>query len=334
MLQCHKEVDMDTKGSILSLLEKRRGEFLSGEEIAAKLNLTRTAVWKAVRALENDGHDIVALRNKGYCLSVSSDIISAVGVKKYLNENCSNFRIEVFPTLTSTNTYAREKADCGEKEGYVVIAASQTDGKGRKGRSFYSPPGSGLYMSVLLRPTDLAASDAVKITTIAAVAVCEAIESLSDDKAEIKWVNDVFSGGKKVCGIFTEAAFSLESDCIDHAVLGIGVNVSEPEGGFPPELKDIVGCVHLSTCDGKNRLAAEILNRFSEYYFSRKNYVDKYRARSMVIGKKVLVLRNDEAVQAVATGIDDKCRLIVEYGNGSVEHLSSGEISVKIEENI
>lgn len=321
---------MDTKEQILTLLEEQKGCFISGEEIAKKLCLTRTAIWKAITGLKNDGHEIIALRNKGYCLSMDSDVISAVGIKKYLK--CpENVRIEVFSSLNSTNTYAREKAIAGEKEWYVVIALSQTDGKGRKGRSFYSPEGTGLYMSILLRPSFIKTYEAMKLTTQAAVAVCEAIEAVSDDKAEIKWVNDVFVNKKKVCGILTEAAVSMENDCLDYAVLGIGINVSEPVNGFPPELKS-AGSITLTVPGGKNRLAAEIINRFSDYYLSGKNYVDKYRKRNFVIGKEVLVIGPSSTENAVAIDIDDKCGLVVRYENGAVKHLSSGEISVRIKE--
>ncbi len=321
---------MDTKERILALLEEQKGKYISGEEIAKELSLTRTAIWKAMAGLKKDGHEIIALRNKGYCLSADSDIISAIGIKKYLTK--TDARIEVFPTLTSTNTYAREKAIAGEKEWYVVIASSQTGGKGRKGRSFYSPDGTGLYMSILLRPSFIKTYEAMNLTTKAAVAVCEAIEALSDCKAEIKWVNDVFVNGKKVCGILTEAAVPMENDCLDYAVLGIGINVSEPINGFPPDLKDIAGAITLSGSGGKNRLAAEIINRFSDYYLSGGNYADKYRARCFVIGTEVLVIGPSTSENALAIGVDDECRLVVRFNDGTVKHLSSGEISVRIKE--
>ncbi len=321
---------MDTKERILALLEEQKGRYISGEEIAKELALTRTAIWKAITGLKKDGHDIIALRNKGYCLSADSDIISAIGIKKYLLR--TDAKIEVFPSLTSTNTYAREKAIAGEKEWYVVIASSQTGGKGRKGRSFYSPDGTGLYMSILLRPSFIKTSEAMKLTTKAAVAVCEAIEAMSDCKAEIKWVNDVFVNGKKVCGILTEAAVSMENDCLDYAVLGIGINVSEPINGFPPELKDIAGAITLSGPGGKNCLAAEIINRFSDYYLSEGNYAEKYRERCFVIGKEVLVIGPSKSENALAIGVDDECRLVVRYNDGTEKPLSSGEISVRIKE--
>ncbi len=323
---------MTTKDRLLRLLEENRGEFFSGEAIAEKLAVSRAAVWKTVKSLQTDGYDIDGVRNKGYRLSESSDVISAQGVSRYLDEGCRSFDVTVIAETPSTNTLLREKAEGGAKDGTVVIANSQTGGRGRLGRSFYSPSDTGIYLSVLLRPADKTPEDAVKLTTLAAVAACEAIESVSSKTASVKWVNDVFVNGKKVSGILTEASFGLETGLLDYAVLGIGFNAYAPSGGFPEEIEAVAGAVYDSRQnDGKNRLAAAFLNRFSHYYNSDNfgNYAEEYRKRSLVIGKKICVISPSGRRNAEAVSVDDGCRLLVRYGDGSSELLSSGEISVR-----
>lgn len=325
---------LSTKEQLLTLFENNKGTYLSGEEIAEKLSVSRSAVWKAVKGLRNEGYSIDAVTNKGYSLSVKTDILSVQGIQKYLKPICSNLNIEVLPSLDSTNNFAREKAVLGMPEGYVVIANTQTNGKGRKGREFFSPSNTGIYMSLVLRPSHCSLKQATKLTTMAAVAVCEAIEIVSNEKAQIKWVNDVYVKGKKVCGILTEASLGLEDNFLDYAIIGIGVNVSLPIDGFPKEIQNIAGAVFENAQnDGKNRIAAEILNRFMSYYtvLPKVNYIEKYRSRNFVIGKEILVNLSDKQKKAVALDIDDEFHLIVKYDNNKTETLSSGEISIRVQ---
>lgn len=324
---------MGTKEQILTLFENNKGKYFSGEYIAEKLSVSRNAVWKAVKSLRNEGYNIDAIQNKGYCLAVETDILSVQGIQKYLNPICKSMELNVIPTLNSTNTFVCEKAALGAPEGYTVIANNQTNGKGRSGRGFFSPSDTGIYMSLLLRPPYCSAKQATKLTTMAAVAACEAIEKVSGQKAQIKWVNDIFVEGKKVSGILTEASFGLEDGFLEYAVLGIGINVFPPKEGFPNELEDIAGSVfHEAQNDGKNQLAAEFLNYFMTYYTMQDetNYVDNYRKRSLVIGKEIQVLFADHQRSAVALDVDDECHLIVKYEDDKVEILSSGEIKVKL----
>lgn len=325
---------LSTKEQLLTLFENNKGTYLSGEEIAEKLSVSRSAVWKAVKGLRNEGYSIDAVTNKGYSLSVKTDILSVQGIQKYLKPICSNLNIEVLPSLDSTNNFAREKAVLGMPEGYVVIANTQTNGKGRKGREFFSPSNTGIYMSLVLRPSHCSLKQATKLTTMAAVAVCEAIEIVSNEKAQIKWVNDVYVKGKKVCGILTEASLGLEDNFLEYAIIGIGVNVSMPIDGFPKEIQNIAGAVFENAQnDGKNRIAAEILNRFMSYYMvlPKANYIEEYRSRNFVIGKEILVNLSDEQKKAVALNIDDEFHLIVKYDNNKTETLSSGEISIRVQ---
>lgn len=324
---------MTTKERLLELFETNKGVFFSGEEIAKTLCVSRAAVWKAVGSLRNEGYQIDAVTNKGYCLSIETDILSPQGIQKYLNPEDTNLDIVVVPVTSSTNILVKEKASQGGTEGFTVIANEQTAGRGRRGRTFFSPCGTGLYMSILLKPTNYSASQAVRITTMAAVAVCEAIEEVSDAKAEIKWVNDVFIDGKKVCGILTEGSFNLESGMLDYAVLGVGINVYQPSGEMPEELKEVVGSVfEKPQNDMKNRLAAAFLNRFMGYYKAQDHadYIEKYRSRSLAVGRQVQVISANQTREAFAYGVNDACELLVRYEDGTCESLSSGEISIRV----
>lgn len=323
---------MGTKEKLLSLFEEQKGTYLSGEEIAERLSVSRTAVWKAVKSLRSEGYEIDAIQNKGYSLSVKTDILSAQGIRKYLNPSCGALELHVLPETASTNTLLREKANTGAAEGCTILANTQTEGRGRLGRSFYSPVDTGIYMSLLLRPAGLSPSQAVKLTTMAAVAACEAIEEVSGKQAQIKWVNDIYMDGKKVSGILTEASFGLEDGSLDYVVLGIGINAYPPAEGFPKEIGQIAGAVFQERQnDGKNRLAAAFLNHFMDDYTAGKteDHVEKYRERSLVIGKEITVLSPTGGEKALALDVDEACHLLVRYEDGRTERLSSGEISIR-----
>lgn len=335
---------MQTREKLLELLEANRGNFLSGEAIAGTLSLSRAAVWKAVKALQNDGYAITAVTNKGYCLSEQNDILSAQGIRKYLYSELANLKITVLPTTSSTNSFLREQAADGVPAGCVVLANEQTAGRGRSGRKFFSPAETGIYMSLLLRPENCETKQALQITTMAAVAVCQAIDTLSDsgEKAQIKWVNDIYLHGKKVCGILTEGSLSLENGMLEYAVLGLGVNLYPPKQNFPAELESLAGAV-LPTPknDAKNRLAAEFLNHFYHYYTKAAvssdyavspDYTEEYRKRCFVIGKQVRLLSGSGSKNALVLDVDNQCRLLVRYEDGREGICSSGEISVRTPE--
>ena len=239
------------------------------------------------------------------------------------------YEFEVVDIADSTNTLLKNRAKF-EDEGKVLIANTQTSGRGRLGRSFYSPAGSGLYMSLLLKPR-IAPTESLLITTCAAVAVCEAIEAMSGKKAGIKWVNDVFVGGKKVCGILTESG--ITDGKLDYAVLGIGVNLYDC--GFPDSLKDIAGAVFDGkpcSCDVRDKMAKEICERFFAYYenLCEKRFLGEYRRRSIVTGKTVNVISGGNTREAKVLDIDDDLALLVEFPDGTRERLLSGEVSIRI----
>ena len=326
---------MATKEKVLKLFEENKGMVFSGEELARTLSVSRTAVWKAVKSLREEGYSITGTAGEGYALAPDTDILSIQGIQKYLRPPADALHLTVLQKTESTNTLLRKAAVEGAPEGTVIAANCQTKGKGRIGRNFYSPSDTGVYLSILLRPTGYSASQATRLTTMAAVAACEAMESTGSAPAAIKWVNDIFIDGKKVCGILTEAAFDLESASPEYIIVGIGFNVYPPKAGFPDELTNIAGAIFPSPLsDGKNRLAAAFLNRFCAIYHDadKTSYVSAYRERCFVIGNPVRVIRPSGERNALALDIDNACRLLVRYEDGSEEVLSSGEISIRLKE--
>ena len=202
-----------------------------------------------------------------------------------------------------------------------------------KGERFYSPSNTGVYLSVLLRPVQIAAELALRLTTMAAAAACEAIDAVSGKQTQIKWVNDIYLENRKVAGILTEGSVSMETGSMDTVILGIGINVYPPEGGFPGEIRETAGAVLTETAeDGKNRIAAGFLNRFISYYLSGNfsAYVQTYRKRCFVLGKEILVRAAASERKALALDIDEDCRLVVRYEDGSEDRLNAGEISIKM----
>lgn len=254
------------------------------------------------------------------------------GIVKYL-ENSEKFNITFLSETASTNADLKELAKTGADEGNVIIAESQTGGRGRYDRKFYSPKGSGIYMSILLKPS-LPASDSVLITAAAAVAVRKSVFEVCGKDAKIKWVNDLYLDNKKICGILTEGSVNSETFKFNWVVLGIGINVYTPENDFETEIKNIAGAIADSREENlRSRLCARIINSFFEIYSSleQKTFLNDYRSNSCVLNREITVIKNnEESGKAVALDIDNDCRLLVRYENGSEEYLSSGEISIKM----
>ena len=323
---------MSVKDEVLKELENNKGDYISGGQLADNLGVSRNSVWKASKALEKSGYEINAIPNKGYCLAEKNDILSSYSIKQHLKN--PHLDISVFSSVTSTNTILKEMAEQGAKEGTVIIAEEQTAGRGRTGKQFYSPKGTGIYISILLRP-DIPAEESLFLTTSAAVATARAIEDVSDKRALIKWVNDIYLEDKKTCGILTEGAFNVETGKLDYAIVGIGINVCIPDGGFPDNIKDIATAIFDKQTDSINKrsiLIANLLDYFMEYYkdFKSKSYVKEYIERSMIIGKTITVIEGSKTSVAKAIDIDKNCRLKVQFEDGTTKWLSSGEVSTKI----
>ena len=320
-----------TRDQVLDELRASPDRFVSGGALAERLNVSRTAVWKAVEQLREEGYPITSVPRKGHCLSSAGDVLSAEGIRRYLT--CPDIRVRVCPTVTSTNTVLKQMALEDAPAGLALAAGEQTAGRGRMGRSFYSPAGSGLYLSLLLRP-DLAAADAVRLTACAAVAVAEAIESMADVHPEIKWVNDLYLGGKKVCGILTEAGLDCETGRMSYVIIGIGINTRMPAGSFPEEIRDVAGDVFGDTPipDLRNRLAARVLDNLAAGARDpmSEELFEKYRRRSMAPGKPILILSpGEEPVPAEAVDLERDYALRVRLESGEERLLRSGEISIR-----
>ena len=327
---------MSTKSKVLNILESNGGRAVSGQDLAKKMGISRTAINKAVKSLRKEGFPIMASPRRGYTLSNQSDVLSIPAIRAHLISETSDIPIELFRSVTSTNDKARELATFGPAipSRAVVIANEQTAGRGRLGRSFYSPADTGIYMSFLIKP-EFDITHAGLITTAAAEAVVSAIENLTDLSPEIKWVNDVYLNNRKICGILTEAVSDFESGTIQYLVVGIGINCSTKT--FPKEIAECGGSLTDSNeAFFRNALVAEVMNQFIPLTHSleERTFLDSYRKHSMVIGREIQVYKggidSGEGRPALAKDIDDNGGLMVEYDDGTKETLATGEISIRL----
>lgn len=326
---------MVLKDEILARLAQNKGEMATGGELARDFGVSRTAIWKAVSSLREAGHDIESLQGRGYRFTGESDALSGALIGSALQTRFLGRSMEVLKTTTSTSQYIKDKIagkSAEAPEGHAVLADGQTQARGRKGRSFMSPPGGGVYLSVLFKPA-IPPEDVSFLTVCAAVAVSGAIRAVFGFEPEIKWVNDIFYGGKKLCGILTEASTCAENREIESVIVGMGVNT----GDVPPEVE------HIATSTGaesgrrglRNALAAEMLNRLEDVYLGftergeRHQILAEYGRRQCVIGRRLTVVSpGAESFQATGVGIDDDARLIVRRDDGREERLNSGEVSL------
>lgn len=321
---------MGVKEEVLRALRETEG-YLSGQALADGLSVSRHAVWKAIDKLRHEGYQIEAITNKGYRLTQAEDTLSAEGVASFLAPALP-FRLEYHDTIDSTNNRARELAEAGAPEWTVVLAGNQSAGRGRMGRAFYSPEASGIYMSVVVRP-DCDVREANMLTLAAAAAVAEGVEAVCGQNVGIKWVNDCFINGRKFVGILTEAAVGVEEQSLRYAVVGIGINVSPPAGGYPAELADIVTSIYESPVQGevRNRLAAEVLRRFHDYAaeLTERRYMASYRAHLFVIGREVRLVRGKDSETVRVLDLADDGALIVQGADGRTRRVASGEVSLR-----
>ncbi|MBD5146716.1 MAG: biotin--[acetyl-CoA-carboxylase] ligase [Ruminococcus sp.] len=320
---------MPLKDKVLTVLEENKGKSVSGSEIARSVGMTRSAVWKAVKTLREEGYSICAVTNRGYCLSEESDFLSEQSIVPNLRTQALGRKIDVFKTIDSTNNFAKSLAQLGAVHGTTVVSEVQTQGKGRMGRDFYSPMGMGVYMSVILRPK-LSVEHSLLITSCAAVAVAEAVEKVAGIDCKIKWVNDIYASGKKLCGILTEASVDVEQGGLEYAIVGMGINVQNVT--FPKNLADIATSVRMEADKPVSRsvLAAEILNCLEERLetIKDKSFLDEYRRRSNVIGNRIEVTHNDISEEMDCIGIDEIGRLLVRLDSGEEKALTSGTIRI------
>ena len=312
---------MTVKSRLLELLEQHKGETLSGEDIGRELSCTRAAVWKAVNSLRQEGYPIEAGPNKGYMLARESNLISAEGIRLFLED--PQVEIKIFDAISSTNLEARQLAVSGMAgHGSFVVAMEQTAGRGRRGREFYSPKGSGIYLSVILEPKGTL-EGSLLITTAAATAVYKAVKEVCGVKLGIKWVNDLYKDNRKVCGILTEAVTDFE----------IGRNLYVEQEQFPKELQEIAGGIYedeqSSRTADRNRLAAQIVNYLLEETRELK-LSEEYVEHNIVPGNEITITDNKSSRSARALAICPDGKLLVQETDGTQSKLAFGEISIKI----
>ncbi len=316
-----------TKNDIIKVLSDNKDNYTSGEFLAETLGLSRTAIWKGINALKEEGFEIEAIRNKGYRLCTNNDILNAEMIKKYLTKP-DFYTIECYNSMISTNSALQQRFT--ETEGLVIVANSQENGKGRINRNFYSPKNTGIYFSILLKP-NLEKEKTNYITAMAGIAVCKAIQKTVSLSPHIKWVNDIYLDNKKVCGILTQGSFSLENNLAEYLVLGIGINVYDPQEGFPTTLKHIAGSITTQKKDNlRNTLLAEVLNEFYLLYsvFNIPEIVAEYKSFNFIIDQEVIII-NENSQSAKVLDIDNNCALVVQYETGEIKTLNSGEISIR-----
>ncbi len=313
---------MKTKEQILSRLIENSDEYISGQQLAQAIGVSRAAIWKGIKALRAGGFAIDAVTNKGYRLGKENDILNAPLVQAEI-EN-SAVRVIYYPTIDSTNTQAKRLINEGVQNDLLIISEEQTNGRGRQGKSFYSPALTGIYMTLVTHPMT-ALTNAVTATTAAAVAVCRAIENLTDIEPKIKWVNDVYVNDKKVCGILTEAVTDFETQTVTSVIIGIGMNIKTLD--FPV---DVENAASLGVEIKRHRLIAAITNQlYRVLNGSIDDFISYYRSHSMIIGKRINFIKNSRVTPATALEIDETGGLVVQLENGEITTLRSGEISVR-----
>lgn len=319
------------KEEILRLLRSADG-YISGQELCNRFGVSRTAVWKAINQLKEAGYEIEAQQNKGYRLMAAPDLMTEAEIKSLMHTEWVAKEVLYFDTIDSTNTKAQELAEKGYPSGTLVVADKQESGKGRRGRSWVSPSGTGIFMTLMIKP-DINPNNASMLTLVAALAVAKAITSVTGEEALIKWPNDIVINGKKVCGILTE--MNAQFDYINHIVVGIGINVHNER--FPEEISQMASSLMIEA-GGKRfhraQIIAETMSYFEQYYDTFLKTQDlsalvrEYDELLVNRNKSVRVLDPKEPFDGKAMGITPKGELIVDTWE-SRKLVSSGEVSVR-----
>ena len=319
------------KEEILRLLRSADG-YISGQELCNRFGVSRTAVWKAINQLKEAGYEIEAQQNKGYRLMAAPDLMTEAEIKSLMHTEWVAKEVLYFDTIDSTNIKAQELVEKGYPSGTLVVADKQESGKGRRGRSWVSPSGTGIFMTLMIKP-DINPNNASMLTLVAALAVAKAITSVTGEEALIKWPNDIVVNGKKVCGILTE--MNAQFDYINHIVVGIGINVHNES--FPEEISQMASSLMIEA-GGKRfhraQIIAETMSYFEQYYDTFLKTQDlsalvrEYDELLVNRNKSVRVLDPKEPFDGKAMGITPKGELIVDTWE-SRKLVSSGEVSVR-----
>ena len=321
------------KERILELLNRAAGEYLSGQAISEALGISRAAVWKAVQALEKEGFAVEAVTRRGYRLTESSDRLSPGNLLPFLARDHRD-SLFCFPTVSSTNDYAKTLAVPDKSRSYYLASEEQTGGRGRRGRSFYSPAGLGLYLTGLYFP-EVPPARASRFTAYGAVAVCRAIREVCGLIPEIKWPNDILWQGKKLCGILTEMALEGESGAIQYMICGMGINLGQQPADFPEAFRELAASLRMATgtAPRRNLLCAALINALDEAYeaFLKEDplWLQEYTSHCSTLNREVVLLSGQEKNPAFAEGISEDFGLMVRYPDGRRETVYAGEISLE-----
>ena len=324
---------MPTKQQLLMYLKEGKGTWVSGEFLAQKMAISRTAVWKHIRTLRNDSYIIESSRKKGYLLRQASDLLLANEIQEGLNTNIFGRKgIVYFRETDSTNVRAKDLASHGAPEGTVVVAEGQTKGRGRRGRSWFSPAGEGIYTSIILKPA-ISPHEAPGLTLMASVAVAETLMSMTSLKVNIKWPNDILINGRKIAGILTE--ISTEMDRIDYVIIGVGINVNTPSEGLPSDIKDIATSIFMETNKPFPRIALirAYLEWLEIYYETFKTkgldpILNRWKSLADIIGRRIRVDMIDRVRTGKVLDIDREGFLMIRGRKGTVERIMSGDVTL------
>lgn len=318
------------RDAVLAALRATQGD-LSGEELSRRLGVSRAAIWKAVNALRQDGYHIQGQSARGYRLIDCPDLLNAEELRS--PDRIIGCEVICLDSIDSTNDECKRRAMSGAPVGLAVTADTQTGGKGRRGRSFQSLAGKGLYLSVLLRP-QVPLEAVSQLTAWTAVAVCRAIEQVSDIHPDIKWPNDILADGKKLCGILTELGLEAETGVLIYVVVGMGTNVSQTREDFGPELEGIATSLSLLGAHVQRRILAQALLRELDsmnaaFPLNREGYLAEYRRRCVTLGKEIRLVEPTREREATALDIDPDFALRVRLSDGREERITSGEVSIR-----
>jgi BirA family biotin operon repressor/biotin-[acetyl-CoA-carboxylase] ligase len=319
---------------ILTALREKSGAAVSGAELSRRLGISRAAIWARVRELRSLGYDIEAAPHMGYRLVKTPDLLHADDLQSRLvGVEVVGRDIRVFESTTSTNDIASRLAGGGVAEGMVVFAESQSQGRGRLGRAWVSPPRKGLWFSVLLRP-DIAPQTATQLNIAAATSLARAIASQTQLVPEIKWPNDILIGGKKVVGILTE--LSAELDQVKNVILGIGVNVNIESHEFPPELRRIATSLKIETGATVDRpsLAVAILRELENDYRRLRGgdfegIAEEWQRQCTTLGQHVAIRAGERVVRGRAESLDGDGALLLRTQHGHLERIVGGDVSME-----
>lgn len=319
------------KVELLKIL-RTSGEYVSGQYLCGHFGVSRTAIWKVIRQLKEEGYEIEAVKNKGYRILVTPDVMTAEELGSRLSTKWMGRNCVYRESVDSTNNCARRLAEEGEEEGTLVVAEEQTGGKGRRGRSWTASKGRNIMMTLLLRPK-IRPEHASRLTLLMAMAVAEGIRKTTGLSAGIKWPNDVVVDGKKVCGILTE--LSTEVDYVNYVVIGAGINVNQEH--FPDEISEVAGSLCQKTGEKIKRakLAAAVLEELERLYeiFLKTEDLsalyESYNLRCVNIGHEIRVLEPGKEYTGTTDGINARGELVVRKADGTLTEVYAGEVSVR-----